>query len=283
MNAGHWLDQVVAVFEHLHKNVGIALTAVGHDPMPSSPASEELQSKHLRHHLETAYSQGTILIEASMDHFSGFVRGVTLPVLTISPWTSVRTILETSAIARWLLDTRLDASSRASRSHQFRCEGLSQQLKFARVAGGETDLDHALDRYREVLAQADSYGLEVLHDDQGRPKCLARSMPSASDLVKDYLQQESAYRLLSAMAHGHPWALQQLAFRSAQESQPVLLEKNLGVRSIAYLGKLALDVPRAPIMDKCALFGWPSAGIAEFFDQSTLDFARAVHATSRTH
>ena len=42
-------------------------------------------------------------------------------------------------------------------------------------------------------------------------------MPSVTDLIGTILGEEEHYRLLSAVAHGHHWALQQLSFSRAPD------------------------------------------------------------------
>jgi hypothetical protein len=37
-------------------------------------------------------------------------------------------------------------------------------------------------------------------------------MPSVTELIRDVLDNEPLYRLLSAVAHGHHWAIQKLCF-----------------------------------------------------------------------
>jgi len=234
-------------------------------------------------HVETAYSQASILIEVAADHLAAFVRAITQPALSISPWTSIRGVLEATAISRWLLDANLQAALRASRSLQFRCEGLSQQVKFARATGDDKFLTGAMRRLEEVLQRASMHGLALKQDAQAAPKALLSPMPSITDLIKDYLDEEAAYRLLSAMAHAHPWALQQLAFSAVRDDQPKILEKTHPIGSIAYMGRLAFKASKAPIVDKCVLFGWPSEGISAFFHGALHEFHRIIQDVSRAN
>jgi len=121
----HWSDQIVSIFETLHAGLSDALAVLPDDPMPGSAGESDLRSAELHDHILTAFSQGTILVEAAQDHLTAFVRGITQPALTISPWASTRGILETSAISLWLLESEIGPQVRAERTFQFRCEGLS--------------------------------------------------------------------------------------------------------------------------------------------------------------
>lgn len=272
----HWSDQIVAVFDTLHAGLSGALDALSEDPMPGSQAEAELRSEDIQDHILTAFSQSSILFETAADHLSAFVRGITQPALTISPWTSVRGALEASAMCRWLLEADIDAEARAARTIQFRCEGLSQQLKFARVAGRPVDLARVEEHLVAVLCHAADHGLGVRRGPNGAPKCLSRPMPDTTTLVGRYFQQEAAYRLLSALTHAHPWALQQLSFGAVREDESHLLQKAIGIRSIAYLGQLGLSAIEGQLMDKCSLFGWPRDPLAELFANATVSFARVV-------
>jgi hypothetical protein len=276
MASVHWSDQVVSIFETLHADLSNALAALSADPMPGSPGEGELRSAELREHILTAFAQSSLLIEAAQDHLTAFVISITQPALTVSPWTSVRGVLETSAVSRWLLEPEIGAQVRTARAFQFRYAGLSQQLKFARVASEDSHL-LAIDRHlAEVLEHASSHGSAVKRGSDGSPKSLADTMPKTTDLVQRYLHEEAAYRLLSALAHGHPWALQELSFGALHEDEPHLLEKALSIRSIAYLGSLGLKASEAQLKDKGILFAWPLEAISESYRKATLHFARVV-------
>ena len=234
-------------------------------------------------HVETAYSQASILIEVASDHLSAFVRAITQPALSISPWSSIRGVLEAASISRWLLDASLQAPGRASRSLQFRCEGLSQQVKFARVSGDDEYLKGAVRRLEDVLQHASTHGLELRQDAQATPKALLNPMPPTTDLIKDYLGEEAAYRLLSAMAHAHPWALGKLAFSAVRADQPKSLQKTLHIGAIAYMARLAFKASEAPIVDKCVLFGWPTGAISASFQGAIHEFQGIVQDVSGTN
>jgi len=261
------------MFDELHCKTGAILTAFGHTPRPGSVAANELSSLEDPEPLKSAYSQGTILIEATADQLSGFVRTVTPPVLTVSPWTNIRSVLEAAAISSWLLDDSLGISERIARSYAFRCKGLLEQVKFARVVDNPADLDKAQQRLDYVLSQAATLGLATINGRSGKTTGLSKPIPSTTELVRDQLNDEEAYRLLSAMTHAHPWALQQLGFKKADNSQHLLLEKNLKIESVVYLATIGLKALRKPIEYKCRLFGWPVVDITSMFDEVMTNLA----------
>jgi len=108
-------------------------------------------------------------------------------------------------------------------------------------------------------------------------------MPPTTDLIKDYLGEEAAYRLLSAMAHAHPWALGKLAFSAVRADQPKSLQKTLHIGAIAYMARLAFKASEAPIVDKCVLFGWPTGAISASFQGAIHEFQGIVQDVSGTN
>ena len=94
------------------------------------------------------------MIHDVMDHYNSLARAITQPVLTISPWTTIRSLMEASAIGIWLLSVSIDINERISRSLKFRCEGLLQQKKFGRVLGTNSEVKAITHRHQEVLLKA---------------------------------------------------------------------------------------------------------------------------------
>jgi len=244
-------------------------------------ASIELNSIEDPDPFVAVYSQATLLIEAAMDNVSSFARSINPPVLTIAPWINVRAVLESAAISRWLLQSVDDPKERLVRSMQLRISGLKQQLKFSRVVGDTMEVEQVRTRLEDVLVQSGGIGLPLVYDKDGIPKDLVSRMPSSTDLIKEQLNQEAAFRLLSAVAHAHLWAVQQLSFRRIEDPQKFMVEKDIRVEAIAYLGQLALDTPRYPILDKCRLFGWDPEEISQYFDDAKLSFAQEIVAAKR--
>ena len=84
-------------------------------------------------------------------------------------------------------------------------------------------------------------------------------MPSMTELIAQNLDQEAAYRLLSAMAHGHHWALIKLGFRETDEQATLrdtsgvgrafrhALEKNLSPTNVLYLATTGFPVFSKPL------------------------------------
>lgn len=261
-------SQLITAIEDLHDKTGSIITGFGHDPLSGSIAEDELQSCDRHEYLLCAYSQGSILIEVAADHLISFTRSVTEPVLTIAPWTSVRSLLEASAVSAWILDPDIKACERVQRSFSFRFEGLNQQVKYARSVGKEADLTRAQKRVKEIEVKANELGYESLHNKHKQGKFIGIDpiMPSYTDLIGSMLDEEKIYRLLSAMIHGHPWALQRLGFNKVEKEGLQYLEKGLQPVFVIFLCDQAIRAFHKTIRSKCRLFGWDVDELSRLFD-----------------
>lgn len=90
-----------------------------------------------------------------------------------------------------------------------------QQLRWARATG--EDPARAERRLADIAALATSLGYKPILDKSGRHTGAGQRLPSVTDLIGTTLNEEEHYRLLSAVVHGHPWALQQLSFNRAPQ------------------------------------------------------------------
>jgi hypothetical protein len=81
-------------------------------------------------------------------------------------------------------------------------------VKAVRATGKDTAGSVArLDRLEQ---QGRALGYQVFRTKKGKRVAVAKQMPSATDLVTSVLDAETDYRVLSAVVHGHAWALIQL-------------------------------------------------------------------------
>lgn len=234
----------------------------GFDQSPESKAVAELASFRTKS-VQAAYSQGDLLIDVSADHLIALFRSLTEPVLTIAPWTSVRAIMESSALASWLLDPSIIARERVQRSFSFRYEGLTQQVKFARASG--LCADKALSRIDDIEKLALNLGFLRIEDAKGRRIGIGQQFPKVTDLIGSVLNEEAIYRLLSAFTRAHFWAIQQLSFSKSQEINPedtvfthntTYFEKALQPEAVVFLCHKAAYAFARPIWYKAQLYGY---------------------------
>ncbi len=236
---------------------------------PGSPAVHEQASSARPQSLVTAWCQAAQLIELGGDHITTFVKTITEPVEVFACLTCIRSMLEPCALASWLLDPRIDAHTRVGRTFALRYEGLEQKLKFVRADGGsENDLQEIKDRIDEVDHDALKTGYAPI-----------AKMPSATDVIKLMLDEESTYRLLSAVTHGHDWAIRGLGFSPVPEGDPspdvggvsvAMFEKTVNVTNLARSGLTMARAFAKPVWDKCNYAGWDKERLIGVLD-STFD------------
>lgn len=258
--------RMVQTLRNLHDKAGAFLNEYREQPDSNSLAARELHTFQDQESVRTAYSQGGLLIEVAADHLMAFTRLATEPVQTIAPWTCVRGVIESCALATWLLDPSLDVRMRLQRSFAFRFEGLSQQVKCLRTVGDQADIKKALQRIDDVERKALGLGFSRVENRRGERIGIAQRMPSITDVVSFTLEEEFAYRLLSAMAHAHPWALQQLSFRRVDDDTDIKLTKSVEPVVIAYLCEKSARAFSKSIWHKAQLFGWDMERLGNILD-----------------
>lgn len=270
--------RMVQAVEKLHDAVGQFSNECGLQPSPNSQAASELNTFQRPESLRTAYSQGNILIEVAADQLIAFTKTVTEPVQTVAPWSCLRAIVESCALATWLLDPNLDARTRVQRSFAFRYDGLIEEVKFARASGNKPGISKVTARINEVERDALRLGFPRVEDKNKVRRGIAQHMPSITDIIIKTLDEEAIYRVTSAMTHAHPWALQQLSFRRVKkEEYPLaedidsisdvhLFEKHLEPFSVALLCSKAANVFSKPVIYKGKLFGWDTERLKNIFD-----------------
>jgi hypothetical protein len=250
-----------------HDEAGKFVRSQGVDPAAGSRAAVERSSYVRPESLLSASAIATLLIECVAEHVTAFVKTITPPVEPIACWTCVRSMLESSAIATWLCDPTIDAKTRVGTSFAYRYEGLEQQEKFGRATNLPPAEQRKLETHiDEVERTALALGFAPVTNRNGRRIGIAEQMPATTDMIKIVLDEERAYRLLSAVAHGHIWAIQQLGFKPAtvQPAQTVVsgvpttaLEKYAdNVSGYAFLALRAMKSLALPLWNQCLYFGW---------------------------
>jgi hypothetical protein len=269
------LKPVVALQDFLDQT-SILWNQQGEKPEPVSQASLELVTFARPESIGTAYSQALILFEAAADYSMALVKTLTEPAQTVAPWSCARSVLETSALATWLWDTRINARQRVQRSLAFRYEGLLQQLKFAQASKKGVDKQMIIERLDEIEKIALSLGFAKIVDKKNQQRIgIAQVMPSVTKIIEEMFDKETNYRLLSAMVHGHSWAVQPLSFGQMGDQQEIfvgiqgkVVEKHLDYSSVVFLCVEAVSSLSKPILMKIKLFGWDAKPMALVINQA---------------
>lgn len=249
----------VKMVQQLHDKTGTFFESHGLDPNSNSPATKELQGFKRPESLLTAFRQGDSLIDVAADHLIAFTKTITEPAQSIAPWTIARSVLETSALSSWLLNTKIDANERVKRSLALRYEGLSQQAMFIQSIGQSTD--NVNRRIEEMELIAEGLGFSKLRNKKGERIGIGQIMPSVTKIIRETLNEEPFYRLYSAMAHSHFWAYSQLSYRkideiTSQENNAIMFEKHLSLELAWGLCGSVARYFSQPIRYKCELYGF---------------------------
>lgn len=231
------------------------------EPAANSIAVQERQSFPRPGLVTDAYSRGMLSMEAAGDHLAGFAACMAAPAKTLAPATCIRGLLESCALATWLLDPNIDVKTRVGRCFAFRYEGFVQQTKFFQVEKMQAEIDLMQQRIMQVEQDAVSVGYPRLLKRSGAINGIAQYMPSITELIGTTLDLEPAYRLLSGIAHGDHWAIQQLGFqvievKSADGQVTKALEKRLHPNVALYLGLIAIRSFARVIWYLWRLYGW---------------------------
>jgi len=101
----------------------------------------------------------------------------------------------------------------------------------------------------------------------------AQTMPGITELIGLTLDREVEYRLLSGVAHGHHWAIQQIGFqeievKSADGQVIKALEKHLHPNVILYLGLVAVMSFARAIWYLWRLYGWNLKEVEGLLDRT---------------
>ena len=104
-------------------------------------------------------------------------------------------------------------------------------------------------------------GYPRLLNKNGAINGIAQHMPGITELIGATLNLESEYRLLSGVAHGHHWAIQQIGFQSVKvknaDGQDIdALEKYLHPNVALYLALKAVLSFAQVIWYLWRLYGW---------------------------
>jgi hypothetical protein len=257
--------KMIQAIRILHQDTAHLLNMLGQNHLPGSQAEIELNSFQDPQYVKDAYIQANLLFEGAADHLIAFTKTITEPATTIAPWTCVRAILESCALAAWLIDPAINATIRVQRSFAFRYEGLEQQSKCLRAFGESDDVDRVINRIDKVERDALALGYKPIVNDRDKRIGIAQRMPSITDIITATLAEEATYRLMSAMAHGHMWAYRHLGFKLIDDVNEPILKKHLEPFLVQYLCFKTATTFAKPIWLKGRLFGWDMQKLKPIF------------------
>jgi hypothetical protein len=215
---------------------------------------------HDKDFMEPIYLAGMYL-HVALDHYltvrSTFIPaevppGAPLPtVRNYSPYTVVRGALEADAWACWLLDPDRTPTQRLARAMTVRALNLREvrRLGLPSESGVRIDYD---ERIARVSAVATRHHLKEKRNGDQELVWVGEARPNMTDLLNELLPDTSAetngeplgwhiYSLLSARAHGNPWAvLHNMTSRGRVGSHAAIAEVVIDVVELMRLLSIAL-------------------------------------------
>jgi hypothetical protein len=274
-----------------HDDIAHFINKYEYKALPNSKGDKEAhtdivldssQTVSIESDVKNAFLQGTVLIEVAADQLMALSKTLTEPIQTIAPWTCLRAILESSAVASWMLDPTIDSKARASRGIAYRYEGLIQQRKYANAMGDIDNVDKLDARIDNVETKALSVGFAKVLDKNGKRIGIGQYMPELAALIKTALDDEDLYRVSSFVIHGNLSILRQLSLQKSSIS-PIqynnvelhMFKKSLAPENVVLLCEKAVNSVGRPVWYKCQLFGWDEAELTSILEKA----ADAVYTT----
>jgi hypothetical protein len=209
---------------------------------------------------------GTTAMAVAVDHGHAWrllIEGDDLP--TFAHFTILRSVGEAAVTARWLVDEAADAQERARRAWGAQQQDLVERGRMEDLITRDGfDLPRgqgllAKERMADLDAEARHAGV-IPRKPLGVTDLFARyATPPDADLLGT---GEALYRLLSAIAHGKPWALVPMARREwpAEEPSAGPVRLSIQLEVAALLTRNVLSLARAALRDVESYGGLSTTG-----------------------
>ena len=169
--------------------------------------------------VETLIGQAKMALMSAADHMAAVERALDGPLLTFSPWTVARTVLEATALVYWLLEPTGPTRDRISRSLVLRVLDVDGQIRFEKsqrkgASASSNALANLASRRDEIVRRATGLQIPVAYKNDRVTKIgsISLSLPSVS-LMREFLDAEQEYRMLSGAEHQRFTPLRELAMR----------------------------------------------------------------------
>ena len=242
------------------------------EPTEDSLATQERNDFPNKELIKDVHYRGNLSMEAAGDHLMVFADSISEPAKTIAPWTCVRGLLESCALAIWFLDPNIDAKTRVGRSFAFRYSGFTEQIKYFQVEKLYSQVNRVNQRIKKVESDAISLGYPQLLNKKGEICGIAQNMPNIVELIGMTLNLEGAYRLLSGVAHGQHWAVSQVGFRISEENlngqEVKAFVKYLHPESVMFATNIAVTSFAKVFWYLAVLYGWSRKETISLLDKT---------------
>ncbi len=270
-------EYVIAIrgaLKYLHDEIAHLIEAEGNKYAAGSQAANEHSIYAEPDAVFNAMALAGQLIESADDHLSVISKILVEPIEIIASWTCIRSMLESCALAAWLLDPSIDVRTRVGRGFALRYEGMEQEQKLCRaMKRPETEIDKSKANMDEMERDALALGFAAVTDKNGDRIGVGQRMLGATDVIKLMLDDEVMYRLLSAVEHGHHWAIRQLCYEESTAddeeiggTQTRAFKKKISVDKVAVLTSCGVQAFLRALWNQCHYFGWNCLHFEEVFE-----------------
>jgi hypothetical protein len=268
--------KMIAAMNRLIDGSAVIVNKYVNQPLANSIALNEMNSFADRGLVEDAYARASLCFENAADHLMAFSCTLQEPAKTLSPYTCLRSLLESSSLALWLLDVNIDVRERVGRCFGFRYKEFKEQIKFFeadRVNSHEAqiEIDKVNKRMTVVENKAIALGYPQLSKN-GKMTGIVTHMPETVGLVKLILDRESEYRLLSSVAHSYLWATRQVGFKLIEATDAngqtiKAVEKHIHPEMILFGINLAVPTFARVFWTIGKLYGWDMQEVEGLLNQ----------------
>lgn len=276
MNASHLDVRHVPPFldalSQLCEQTGAFVSSYGSQPADGSLAIKEHAGYSEPRAIQAAWSIANLLIDYAANHVDAFMKIAREPINIEASWTCIRSMLESCSIGAWIVDPAIAAHERAGRTYAYRYEGYAQQLKLAECLADKGKASVIAGKIDAMEKQALASGFAPRTNKKGNRCGIGDHMPSATDVIKLMLDDEMFYRILSAIAHGHHWALAQM-YKTVDDGRPrddtmVLLQKGVDVEMIMAPGSKGMIAFARLLWNQSHYCGWNTLRLEEIYEDA---------------
>ncbi len=270
LNSQDFYDQLVDLVRTFPERAGALIDDAGGTPARGSRIDRELGELADPEPLRTSLSLGAQALEHAADHLFALSDACLNPVKPFAAFTLARGVLESASTALWILDTDIEGKERVERGMSLRLVGLEDQKKLSRTSPAGPDADEVTrkitGRIEDMVTVAGARGVEPHRNRREKLDGFGSRMPGRLELASRLPGGEFDYRLLSAVAHGHSWALIALAFKPSEK-------QNMTVKSpepiaLIYVCSRAVEYFARALWAQAYLHGWKSGPFARLLEET---------------
>ncbi|RPI76186.1 MAG: hypothetical protein EHM45_13685 [Desulfobacteraceae bacterium] len=171
-------------------------------PKPNSPADREIISYPNKKLIQEAFLRGILLVTIAKQNFTELESLVVQKLYPIAPYICARSLLESAAVATWLLCDEINSKDRINRYFSYCYTNLIEQRKYFHYIGNTQKENKARIKISDLEVKAINAGSDVKKDKKNEIKYIGCPFPNKTSLIENQFKVPDRYRVLSGIAHG---------------------------------------------------------------------------------